>query len=136
VPRFDKYEPRVGGFRAPLLAATVAGLAPTGDAGKIWAVGLDASGRVVKGASVSGIVGIICPVRPMVAGEMIDVMTSGEIAEFTLQAGTAGAAGTRYYGIAASGDFSTTATGTPIGWTVEASRLIVRVHRVVALVTT
>jgi hypothetical protein len=64
------------------------------------------------------------------------VMTSGEIAEFTLQAGTAGAAGTRYYGIAASGDFSTTATGTPIGWTVEASRLIVRVHRVVALVTT
>lgn len=127
--RFDKYNGHVGGFRAPLDAATVAGLAPTGDVGKVWAVGLSASGRVVKGAGATGILGVICPVRPMAAGEMIDVMTDGEIADFTLQAGGAAAAGTRYFGVAASGDYNTTNTGTRIGWTVEAGRLIVRVGR-------
>lgn len=124
MPRFDKYEPRVGGFRAPLFAATVAG-----DPGKVWAVGLDASGRVVKGAGVTGIVGVICPVRAMAAGEVIDVMTDGEIADFTLQNGAAAAAGTRYFGVAADGTWSTTNTGTRLGWTVEATRLIVRVGR-------
>lgn len=130
--RFDKYDGKVGGFRAPLAAATVA----TTDKGKIWAVGLDANGRVVKGAGVTGIIGVICPVRDMAAGEAIDVMTRGEIVEATTQAGAALVAGTRYYGVAASGDWNTTATGTPIGWTVEAGRLIINVFRVVALVTT
>lgn len=136
MPRFDKYDGRVGGFRAPLAANSVAGAAPAGDVGKIWAVGLDANGRVVKGASVSGIVGVICFARPMVALEMIDVMTAGEIVDFTTQAGAAAAVGQRYFGIAASGSYDTTATGTPIGWTVEAGRLIVRVNRIIALVTT
>lgn len=129
MPRYDKYDPKVGGFRAPLAAATVTGAAPTGDRGKVWAVGLDASGRVVKGAGVTGIVGVICPVRDMAAGEIIDVMTDGEIVEFTLQAGTAAAAGTRYFGVAASGDYNTTNTGTRLGWTSEAGRLIVRCGR-------
>lgn len=123
--RFDKYDNRDGGFRAPLAAATVA----TTDRGKVWAVGLDAQGRVVKGAGVTGIVGVICPVRDMLAGDKIDVMTDGEITDFTLQNGTAAAAGTKYYGVAASGDYSVTATGTPLGYTVEAGRLVVRVGR-------
>lgn len=122
--RFDKYDPKDGGFRAPLNAATVAG-----DVGKVWAVGLNGSGRVVKGAGATGIIGVICPVRAMNAMEPIDVMTDGEIVEFMLQAGTAAAAGTRYYGVAASGDYNTTATGTPLGHTVEAGRLVVRVGR-------
>jgi len=124
LPRFDKYDGRVGGFRAILDVATVAG-----DVGKVWAVGLNASGRVVKGASTTGIVGVICPVRAMAAGEAIDVMTDGEIEDFTLQNGSAAAAATRYYGVAADGTYSTTNTGTRIGWTVEATRLIVRMSR-------
>jgi hypothetical protein len=130
--RFDKYEPRVGGFRALLNAATVAGT----DKGKVWAVGLNGSGKVVKGAGVTGIIGVICPVRDMVANEVIDVMTDGEIAEFTLQNGSAAAAGTKYFGVAASGDFNTTASGTLLGWTVEAGRLVVRMTGVTAVVTT
>jgi hypothetical protein len=56
-------------------------------------------------------------------------MTSGEIANFTLQNQSAAAAGTRYFGVAADGTFSTTATGTPLGFTVEATRLVVRLDR-------
>lgn len=123
--RFDKYDNRDGGFRAPLAAATVV----TTDRGKVWAVGLDAQGRVVKGAGVTGIVGVICPVRDMAAGDRIDVMTDGEITDFTLQNGTAAAAGTKYFGVAASGDYNTTATGTLLGYTVEAGRLVVRAAR-------
>lgn len=132
MPRFDKYGPFVGGFRAKLFAATVAST----DIGKMWAVGLDVNGLVVKGAGVTGILGVIVPVRNMAALEPIDVMTSGEVADFTLQNGAAAAAGTRYFGVAADGTFSTVATGTPLGWTVEASRLVVRVNRIIALVTT
>jgi hypothetical protein len=128
--RFDKYNPHSGGFRAPLNAATVGG-----DPGKVWAVGMTA-GKIVKGAGTSGIIGVICPVRAMAANEPIDVMTYGEIVEFTLQAGTAAAAGTKYFGVAASGDFNTTASGTLLGWTVEAGRLVVRVVGVTAVVTT
>lgn len=124
MPRFDKYDGKVGGFRAVLDVATVAA-----DTGKVWAVGLNATGRVVKGAGVTGIVGVICPVRIMTAGERIDVMTDGEIADFTLQNGAAAAAATRYFGVAADGTFNTTNTGTRLGWTVEAARLIVRVGR-------
>jgi hypothetical protein len=125
ISRFDKYNGVTGGFRAKLDVATV----PTTDVGKVWAVGLNANGRVVKGAGVTGIIGVICPTRNMAAGEVIDVMTDGEIVEFTLQSGAAAAAGTRYFGVAASGDFNTTNTGSRLGWTVELDRLIVRVGR-------
>lgn len=128
--RIDKSEPRVGSFRAPLSAALLAA-----DVGKVWAVGLSA-GKVVKGAGTTGIMGVICCVRPMAANEPIDVMTYGEIADFTLQSGAAAAAGTKYFGIAASGDFNTTASGTLLGWTVEAGRLVVRCTGITAVVTT
>jgi hypothetical protein len=129
--RYDKYDPISGGFRAISAIAWV-----TGDVGKVWAVGLDAAGKVVKGAGASGVVGVCVVNGPKAIGDILDVMTAGEIVDFTLQAGTAAAAGTRYYGVAASGDFATTATGTPIGWTVEATRLIVRVVRILAFVST
>lgn len=124
MPRFDKYAPYAGGFRAKLAVALTAT-----DIGKMWAVGLDASGNVVLGAGVTGIVGVICAVRAMAISEPIDVMTDGEIADFTLQNGSAAAAGTRYFGVAADGTWSTTATGTRLGWTVAANRFIVRVGR-------
>lgn len=124
MPRFDKYEPRVGGFRAKLAAGLV-----SSDIGKMWAVGLDASGNVVKGAGATGILGVIVAVRTASALDPIDVMTDGEIGDFTLQNGSAAAAGTRYFGVAADGTWSTTNTGTRLGWTAEAGRFIVRVGR-------
>lgn len=138
--RFDKYGPYVGGFRAPLGFAVTAATDFVGGTlaggGKVWAVGLDVNGKVVKGAGVSGIVGVINPVRPMSLNEPIDVMTSGEIADFTLQSGAAAAPGTRYFGVAADGTYSTLNTGTHLGWTVEAGRLIVRVNRLAAVQST
>lgn len=127
--RIDKYEPYGGGFRAPLNAAIT-----TTDVGKVQAVALNASGRVVIGTAALGIVGVICPVKPMAAGDQIDVMTNGEIVEFTLTGGGAAAAGTVYY---ADGAGATTATvpgaginGARLGQTVEATRLVVRVQHV------
>lgn len=126
--RIDKYEPMGGGFRAPLNAAIT-----TPDVGKVQAVSLNASGRVVIGAAAAavGIKGVICPVRPMAVGDVIDVMTDGEIVEFTDTAGGASTAGTDYFAAFATGAVNTTATGAPqyVGHTVEVGRLIVRVGR-------
>lgn len=122
--RYDKYDPKDGGFRAPLNAAMV-----TADVGVMYAVGLNTSGRVVKGAGNTGILAVLVVNQPMAAGEIVDCMTDGEIVEFTLANGSAAAAGTRYYGVAADGTFSTTNTGTRLGWTVEAGRFIARVGR-------
>jgi hypothetical protein len=127
---YDKYEPRVGGFRAlSAIAWVFSATEATNDLGKVWGVGLDATGKVVKGAGVTGILGVVVLREAKAIGDVIDVMTDGEITDFTLQTGAAAAAGTRYFGIAASGDFAVTATGTRLGWTVEADRLVVRVGR-------
>lgn len=122
--RFDKYGPYAGGFRAKLAVALT-----STDVGKVWAVGLNASGQVVLGAGNTGILGVICAVRPHAIGEPIDVMTDGEIGDFTLQNGSAASAGTRYFGVAADGTWSTVNTGTRLGWTAEANRFIVRMGR-------
>lgn len=123
--RFDKYDPYNGGFRAPLNAAIA-----LADVGKVQAVSLNGSGRVVIGGTALALKGVICPVRAMSAGEVIDVMTSGEITDFTLTGGGAAAAGTTYYSDA-SGVTVTTAPGAGsnsflIGHTVELDRLVVR----------
>lgn len=129
--RYDKYDPKDGGFRAKLAAnwLSTPGTPATHDVGKVWAVGLDANGRVVKGAGNTGILGVCIVNQAMGAGEVVDVMTDGEIVEFALQNGTATTAGTRYYGVTADGTYNTTATGTPLGFTVEGTRLVVRIDR-------
>jgi hypothetical protein len=128
--RFDKYDGKVGGFRAPLNAATTVGAdAAGGDRGRVIPVGLNGSGKVIKNPGVGKILGVICPVRDMFANEPVDVMTDGEIADFTLPGGGAAAAGTAYYGTGTTSAVGTTATGTPLGTTVEATRLVVRVGR-------
>lgn len=115
--RIDKYDPISGGFRAPLAAAYTGAAAPI-------AVGLNASGQVVTPTdSNCGIVGVICSPYDKAAGDVIDVMTAGELVEF------GGSAGTVYTANTTTGVISTTAasaTQTPIGFTVEADRLIVR----------
>lgn len=118
--RIDKYEPMGGGFRAPLNAAIAAS-----EVGKIFAVGLNASGRVVLGAGNTGIKGVIVVDHELAAGDIVDVMQDGEIVQTASMT-----AGTNYHGVGADGTISATASGnTYIGHTVEATRLVVRVAR-------
>lgn len=115
--RYDKVEPRGGSFRAALDVAWDAS-----NIGVVTAVGLNANGHVVKGAGNTGIRGVLVVNEAKAAGDIVDVMTAGEIVEADgLTAGTA------YFGVAASGVVNTTNTGTALGFTVEASRLVVRV---------
>jgi hypothetical protein len=122
--RYDKYEPKAGGFRAPLAGAWAAS-----EKGKPYAVGLNSSGQVVKGAGNTGILGVLIVNQAQAAGDIVDVMTHGEIVEMTLSDGiTALTAGTVYYGVPADGTLSVTATANKkVGHTVEAGRMVVRV---------
>lgn len=116
--RFDKYEPHVGGFRARLAVNWL-----TGDVGALVAVGLDANGRALKTAPASGYLGVVALGKARMAGEPIDIMTSGEIVDVTGLV-----AGTKYYIDATTGAITTTATANIyLGHTVEADRLVVRV---------
>lgn len=117
--RYDKYDPISGGFRAPVDLAVAAT-----DVGKVFGVGLNASGRVVRGAGNTGVLGVHVADKPFNAGDVIDVMTDGEIVDVTGLV-----AGTSYYAAAADGVISTTNTGTRQGHTVEATRLVVRSAR-------
>jgi hypothetical protein len=115
--RYDKYNPQVGNFRAALNADTPK------MTGNPIAVGLNASGNVVAGASNTGIVGIMMVVKDMKAGDIVDVMTHGEIVALTgLTAGTAITANTTT-GVLGTGAAS--ATQMAVGHTVEATRLVV-----------
>lgn len=118
--RFDKYDPFSGGFRAPLAANQ----AKT-DAGNPLAVGLDANGRVVLGAGNTGILGLLALTQDKKVGDIVDVMTHGECVDMVgLTAGTIITAAD------AGGVIATTAPGAGrkrIGYTVEATRLIVRI---------
>lgn len=126
--RFDKYDGKVGGFRAKLKVAI-----PSADAGKIQAVSIEAAtGLVILATSGAEVVGVICAVRPMAANEPIDVMTSGEITDATATGGAALTAGTRVYAHT-GGVVDTTATaGTTIGRTIEANRVVIRVANATA----
>lgn len=114
--RIDKTDSAIGVFRAPLNAAYTGAAAAIG-------VGLNSSGRVVVGAGQTGIVGIIVSPYDKAAGDVIDVLTAGELVEFGGAAATVYTANTTT-GVISSGAAS--ATQTPIGFTVEADRLIVR----------
>lgn len=124
--RYDKYNPYGGGFRAPLAADW-----PSADLGKPYAVGINSSGQVVKGAGQSGVVGVLVLTKAYKAGTVVDVMTDGEIIEFAPTATTPGegygAAGTAYFANTSTGAISTTGTAGAhkVGFTAEASRLIV-----------
>lgn len=135
--RYDKYGPYTGGFRAPLAADFGTG-GNAADLGKVWAVGLDANGRVVKGAGQSGIVGVLILTTEKYALDVVDVMTHGEIVDINpvtpfdgFTAATVAAAtlaGTKYYAVPGTGLIDSTATANrAIGYTVEKSRLVVRV---------
>jgi len=139
--RYDKVNPDVGLFRAPLAVAISGGsVSSTGGYGPV-AVSLNASGQVVIGTGgQSGFVGVFCKNFPMyprmgnipgqpniavpiggTAGSIVDVMTAGEITN-----GAGWVAGTAYYA-AADGTLTTNpADGPQVGYTVGSDRLVVR----------
>jgi len=100
-------------------------------------VGLNTNGRVITGAVAAtgtGLVGIVAIPDNKSTGEVVDVMTDGELVEF------AGAAGQNYFVDAATGGIvvgtgNRTATAPAgagslsVGWTVESTRLVVRFAR-------
>jgi hypothetical protein len=128
--RYDKVEPLSGSFRAPLNADWL-----SADLNKIVPVSLNTSGKVVKGtAGQTGFIGVLCLTGLQVgavwqgikyANDVVDVMQDGEIVELTGLI-----AGQRYFA-AADGNSLVPASGTitglqMVGWTVEATRMIVR----------
>jgi hypothetical protein len=117
--RYDKVEPLSGSFRALLNADWL-----DADLNKVCPVSLNTTGKVVKGtAGQTGFVGVLCLTKKRYAGDVVDVMQDGEIVELTGLV-----AGDEYWALAdGSGVTATQATGlSKVGWTVEASRLIVR----------
>ena len=124
MPRIDKYDFVSGGFRAPLAANQAKLTGAIGTATGPLGVGLDANGRVVPGAGVTGIKGVLVTTRDMFAGDIVDVMDAGEITEW------GGAAGTNYTANNVTGVISNAAQGAAqkhVGHTVEANRLVCRV---------
>lgn len=120
MPRYDKYEPYGGGFRASLAAAIL-------DANKFvaYGVGLDTSGRVVLGAGNTGILGVLIAHEAKAAGDFVDVMIDGEIVDATgLTAGTKLTANTTTGAIS---NAATSSTQVPVGFTVEATRIHVAI---------
>jgi len=126
--RFDKYDPVSGGFRAALNAAIT-----SSDVGKIFAVAVNGSNRVIRTAigATADIAGVICPVRPMNVGDQIDVMTAGEIVEALETAGTAFTDGAKVYGHTDGTIDDTATTSKYLGQVVESQatgkRIVVRV---------
>ncbi len=117
---YDKYDPKAGGFRAALAADWL-----TADIKTVIGVGLNASGQVVKGAGNSGLVGVLVLTEALKAGDIVDIMTAGDIVDF------GGTAGTRYYAAEDTGAVTSTAPAAPdtsylVGTTVKADRLVVR----------
>jgi hypothetical protein len=124
--RYDKYDPISGGFRAPLNADWL-----DADVGIPFAVGLNASGKVVKGAGTTGVRGVlVVDAKGKKANDIVDCMTEGEIVDVTSPTLVAGM---RYGGVSASGVIGAAGAGagSEVGFTVEATRLIVRVSSVV-----
>lgn len=116
--RFDKFDSEAGGFRARLAGNETGSSTPYG-------VGLDVDGFWVKGEGVTGVLGVsILQPRTghsFLAKDPVDVMRIGEILEFD------GDPATIYYADGTTGAISDTPSEYPIGFTVEADRLIVGV---------
>ena len=124
--RYDKYDPKVGGYRAPLAADFPAALVE-----HVVGVSHDEAGRVVVGGT--NIKGVLVLTKARKAGEIVDVMTSGEIVEFgpSDENSTAGVdfgePGTDYFSDGNGVVTDTSAAGSfYVGHTVTGQRLIVR----------
>jgi hypothetical protein len=127
--RYDKYDPIANGFRAAIYQDF-----PDANLGKVYGVGLNASGQVVIGSGQSGIIGLLVitqkpgRVGPLKEVPVIDVMRKGCITDFGPTAGNPGVdfgvAGTPYFSDASGIITATPADGSfYVGTTVEPDRL-------------
>lgn len=121
--RYDKYDPVSGGFRAPLNADLPA-TSKTGNGNPLM-VTINGSGRVVPGAAATTVRGVLCTTEDKKAGDIVDVMTSGEIVEMADVAAGALLTGLNTTGVV--DDVAPSATQFAVGWCVEATRAIIRV---------
>lgn len=81
---------------------------------------LNAGGSVIPaGTAADDAKGVCCIPGTIAAGQPVSVLMHGELVEFS------GAAGTTYYSTGTGGSIGTATTGTKIGFTVEASRLVI-----------
>lgn len=135
--RYDKWNPAIGVFRAPLNAAWNATSGPSGvtDLWRVTGVALNGSGRLIRATTALACVGIVIVHGAKAAGDIQDVLTNGEVAELDaadIQGATAPTAGTKYYLDVTAGRLVANAAPTAgtnyyyVGTTVEASRLVVR----------
>lgn len=125
LPRIDKSDPKVGSFRAALNADWA-----DADVNKVFAVGLNSSGLVVKGSGATGVVGVVIRTKKgEKAGDVIDVHTAGELYPFLETDGTPVAPGKKYYGQANGAVDDTAVDGSvALGWATSDGRLILRVN--------
>jgi len=120
--RYDKYDPISGGTRGVLAAD----LAKNGGVNQNGiGVGVNSSGLIVPGAGNTGVIGVLVVTRDMKAGDTVDVMSHGDCVEAT-SALTAGTVITADTTTGALGVTAASATKTPIGYMMEAGRLVVR----------
>lgn len=127
--RFDKYNPVSGGFRARLGFAPVAG-----EVGDVINVQINGSGEAVKGTATL-CDGVICLSSLLNQGDVVDVMTAGEIVDIDANSAVTGFAKGALAYAAAAGAVGVTApgagiNGVKIGRFIEAWRLVVRVQMV------
>lgn len=143
--RYDKYNPVSGGFRAVLAADFDPGTANTADPlnpqnfNKVFPCVLNASGAILAPAAATydkfmGVFIVSGPRR--IAGDVLDVMTAGEIVDFDDGKYGGVVAGQAWYADPLTGLLiSTLGTVTAatnyfyVGRTVEPGRLIVRCQR-------
>jgi len=75
--RIDKTNSAIGVFRGALAADL-----PAASFDTVIGAGLDANGKVVPGVGVTGIVGLLVPIKgTLKATNIVDVLTTGEIVE-------------------------------------------------------
>lgn len=137
--RYDKYNPVSGGFRAPVNAAwtTTSGPAGVTDLNRVICVELNGSGRIIKATAALNVCGFVVVHKPLAAGDIVDVMTDGEVVDMgaaDMQSGVAPTAGNRLFFDATASRLAVVAgpvAGTNyalIGRTVEATRLVARLQ--------
>ena len=134
--RYDKYNPVSGGFRVPLNAAWTATSGPTSatDLNRILVVGVNGSGRAVKATTVALASGILILTGAKAAGDVVDIMTHGEVVEISgtdMESGTAPTAGQKLWFNATASRLTSTApaagvAGFYVGQIIEVGRLVVR----------
>jgi hypothetical protein len=127
--RIDKYDGKVGGFRAKLGFQPIAS-----EVGDVIGVTINGSGLAVKAAAGTADA-VICLSSLLAQGDPVDCMTAGEIVDVTASDNITGAAAGAIVYAGAAGAVNVTApgagvNGVRIGKFVEAWRLIVRVQQV------